>query len=99
MEVGRRLGCASGLLQPLAPHPHVRSPQVSGLCVQGRGSNAALERGEAESVFREHVVALQEEAVEGFLDLLDAEMKVGWGGEAHVEGPVCRSADFVISKR
>ncbi|KAL4853106.1 Pre-mRNA-processing protein 40C [Chlorella vulgaris] len=42
---------------------------------QGRGSNAALERGEAESLFREHVGELYDEVLAAFLDLLDAELK------------------------
>ncbi|PSC72075.1 pre-mRNA-processing 40C isoform X1 [Micractinium conductrix] len=42
---------------------------------QGRGTNAALERGEVESLFREHVTGLFEAALEGFVDLLDKEIK------------------------
>lgn len=42
---------------------------------QGRGSNPALERGEAESVFRDHVAEMVEDLLEAFLDLLDQEIK------------------------
>lgn len=42
---------------------------------QGRGTNPALERGEAEGLFRDHVGELREAALEGFLDLLDSEIK------------------------
>ena len=50
-------------------------------CLQGRGSNPALERGEAEALFREHVGGLYDAALGAYLDLLDAELKVGgcWG--------------------
>ncbi|GAB4818752.1 hypothetical protein N2152v2_005798 [Parachlorella kessleri] len=41
---------------------------------QGRATNAALERGEAERLFRDHVQDLQEAANEAYLDLLDAVM-------------------------
>ena len=40
---------------------------------QGRGSNPALGRGEAEDLFRQHVQGLYEAALEGYLDLLDAQ--------------------------
>lgn len=45
---------------------------------QGRGSNPALGRGEAEDLFRQHVQGLYEAALEGYLDLLDAEVRVRW---------------------
>ena len=44
--------------------------------LQGRGSSSALERGEAEALFREHVQGLYEAVLEAFLDLLDKEVKV-----------------------
>lgn len=49
--------------------------------VQGRASNPALERGEAERLFRDHVQDLLDAASEGFLDLLDATLLVRKGGE------------------
>jgi hypothetical protein len=59
------------------PCPH--SPVCLSLAplLQGRGTNPALERGEAEDAFRSHVQELYEAALEAFLDLLDAEIKVG----------------------
>jgi hypothetical protein len=59
---------------PLSTKP----PLTTGRGLQGRGSNSALARGEAESLFREHVDALQEAAIESYLDLLEAELRVGW---------------------
>ena len=44
---------------------------------QGRGTNPALERGEAEALFREHVAGLAAAADDAFLDLLDAAVGVG----------------------
>lgn len=58
---------------PLFTMTHYARPLV-----QGRGSNSALARGEAESLFREHVEATYDTAMESFLDLLEAELKVGW---------------------
>jgi hypothetical protein len=66
--------------------------------LQGRGSNAALERGEAESLFREHVGELYDEVLAAFLDLLDAELKVKgslaeqWEGGKLRGRPECRVA-------
>lgn len=67
--------CGASAPQPctcVPSHPPPPSPQ-------GRGSNPALERGEAEALFREHVQGLYESALEVFLDLLDREIKVGCG--------------------
>lgn len=79
------------------------APRVASL--QGRGSNPALERGEAESVFREHVAELQEAVVEGFLDLLDKEIKVGgwcvvggrvWGREQGTATALLKGVQVVV---
>ena len=72
---------------PTLPSSHpvpTLPPAPPCLLLQGRGTNPALERGEAEDAFRSHVQDLYEAALEAFLDLLDAEIKVsewvGWWG-------------------
>ena len=69
-------GWAGWLLRP--PESCAPTPCPSPcLLLQGRGTNPALERGEAEDAFRSHVQEVYEAALEAFLDLLDAEIKVG----------------------
>lgn len=54
------------------PNPAPRGP------AQGRGpTNPALERGEAERLFRDYVQDLLDAANEAYLDLLDAVIAVG----------------------
>lgn len=67
----RRSGCSpdSSAHPPFSPHPTVNH-------LQGRSTNPALERGEAEELFREHVQGLYKAALEVFLDLLDKEIQV-----------------------
>ena len=72
--------CACSFARLTPPLPSLLGPTRPAAALpalQGRGTNAALERGEVESLFREHVTGLFEAALEGFVDLLDKEIKVG----------------------
>ena len=61
-------GAVEGCDLPIAEARHLKQQQVA---AQGRFNNEALDRRQAEAIFREHLGSLQKRIVDGYIALLE----------------------------